>query len=482
MDDILIYAKTLDEHVALLKKVFQILKHHQFLIKKSKCSFATNTVEYLGHVISAQGVATDQSKIQAVSIWPTPKTVKQLRGFLGLTGYYRKFIRNYGLISRPLTDLLKKNVQFIWTSTADEAFRTLKHQLVTAPVLAIPDFAKQFTVETDASDCGIGAVLMQDQHPVAYFSKALGPRNQALSVYEKECMAILHAVERWRSYLQHQPFIIRTDHRSLQHLTGQRLATKLQRKAMIKLMDLQYTIQYKKGTTNAAADALSRVEHDQEVQAISECIPTWVQKLKEGYEEDDQAKQLIAELAIAPDSHPDYTLHNGVLRFRGRIWVGNNRTAQHHILIALHDSGVGGHSGISATYARVRQIFAWPNLKSTVQDFVKQCQTCQQAKTERIKTPGLLQPLPVPQQAWEIVSLDFVEGLPASDQYNALLVVIDKFTKYGHFIPIKHPYTALQIAQLFMNNVYKLHGLPKTIISDRDPVFTSAVWQQLFKF
>jgi len=228
--------------VSLLMKVFEILKQHQFLIKKSKCSFATNTMEYLGHVIFAEGVATDQSKIQTVSIWPTPKTVKQLRDFLGLTGYYRKFIKNYGLISRPLTDLRKKNVQFTWTTTADEAFRTLKHQLITAPVLAVPDFSKQFVVETDASDLGIGAVLMQEQHPIAYFSKALGPRNQALSVYEKECMAILLAIDKWRPYLQHQPFIIRTDHKSLHHLTEQRLATKLQQKAMIKLMDLQYTI------------------------------------------------------------------------------------------------------------------------------------------------------------------------------------------------------------------------------------------------
>jgi len=143
---------------------------------------------------------------------------------------------------------------------------------MTAPALAVPDFSKQFVLETDASDLGIEAVLMQDQHPVAYLSKALGPRNQALSMYEKECMAILLVIEKWRSYLQHQPFVIRTDHRSLQHLTEQR--SKLQQKALIKLMDLQYTIQYKRGVTNATADALPRFEHHQEVQAISECIPT----------------------------------------------------------------------------------------------------------------------------------------------------------------------------------------------------------------
>ena len=162
-----------------------------------------------------------------------------------------------------------------------------------APVLDVPDFSQQFVIETDASDMGIGAVLMHNQHPVAYLSKALGPRNQALSVYEKECMAILFAIEKWRPYLQHQPFVIITHHRSLQHLTEQRVTSKLQHKALIKLMDLQYTIQYKKGVNNAAADALSRCEHTDAVQAIYECLPTWVQKLTEGYGDDDQAKQLL---------------------------------------------------------------------------------------------------------------------------------------------------------------------------------------------
>lgn len=205
-------------------------------------------------------------------------------------------------------------------------------------------------------------------------------------------------------------------------------------------MDLQYTIQYKKGAHNAAADALSRCDHNNAVQAISECLPTWVQKLQEGYEDDDQARQILMELAVAPDSNPDYKLQNGILRYKGRVWVGKNETAQNHILVALHDSALGGHSGVSATYARVKQLFAWPGLKQFVQEFVKHCQICQQAKTERIKSPGLLQPLPIPDQAWGIISLDFIEGLPTSDNYNALLVVIDKF------IPIKHPFTALQIA------------------------------------
>lgn len=160
--------------------------------------------------------------------------------------------------------------------------------------------------------------------------------------------------------------------------------------------------------------------------------------------------------------------------------MGNNKFAQQHILQALHASGIGGHSGIHATYHRIKNLFAWPQLKQTVAEFVQQCDVCQKAKVEHVKLPGLLQPLPVPDQAWSTVSLDFIEWLPKSRKWDVILVIVDKFSKYGHFLPMSHPYAAMQVAQLYFNNVYKLHGLPKAIISDRDRVFTSHLWQQLF--
>jgi hypothetical protein len=184
-------------------------------------------VDYLGHVISAAGVATDPSKVQAVISWPTPQTVKQLRGFLGLTGYYQKFVQHYGLLARPLTDLLRKGCQFQWTPAAEQAFQLLKERLVQAPVLSVPNFEQPFVLETDASDFGIGAVLMQFGHPIAYLNKHLCPCNQTLSVYEKECLAILMAIDKWRPYLQHRRFTIRTDHKSLLHLTEQRITSKI---------------------------------------------------------------------------------------------------------------------------------------------------------------------------------------------------------------------------------------------------------------
>jgi hypothetical protein len=242
MDDILVYTETVEQHAKQLTEVFQVLRDQQLNLKRSKCSFAKQNIEYLGHVIGIDGVATDSSKITAVKEWPRPKNLKELRGFLGLTGYYRKFIKHYGPISKPLTQLLRKGEVYQWTPVTEGAFQELKQALIQAPVLALPDFSQQFVVETDACQSGVGAVLMQQGHPVAYLSKALSPRNQALSTYEKECLAILMAVEKWRSYLQHQEFIIRTDQKSLLHLTEQRLGTGMQHKAFVKLMGLQYTI------------------------------------------------------------------------------------------------------------------------------------------------------------------------------------------------------------------------------------------------
>jgi hypothetical protein len=243
MDDILVYSSSLQEHVQLLQQVIQILQDNHFLLKMSKCEFAKGELEYLGHTISTKGIHTEPSKVQAVLDWPVPQSLKALRGFLGLTGYYRRFIKHYGLISKPLTQLLKKGVQFQWTSVAQTAFDTLKQALVQAPVLAVPNFSQQFVLETDASDLGIGAVLMQNGHMISYLSQTLSPRNQALSTYEKECMAILLAVDKWRPYLLAQEFFIKTDHRSLLYLTEQKATTKLQHKALLKLMDLNFKIQ-----------------------------------------------------------------------------------------------------------------------------------------------------------------------------------------------------------------------------------------------
>jgi hypothetical protein len=480
-DDILVYSKTWEEHLQHLRQVFQLLARDQWHIKLSKCKFGQTSIAYLGHVISENGVATDPAKIAAVVSWPTPSNIKELRSFLGFAGFYRRFVQHFAIIAKPLTALLKKHSLFQWTSIHDTAFMTLKNALCAAPILKLPDFTRQFCIETDASNNGVGAVLLQDGHPLAFLSRALGPKNQGLSAYEKEYMAILIAIEQWRSYLQLGEFLIFTDQRSLVHLSDQRLHTTWQQKVFTKLLGLQYRIVYKPGNENRVADALSRRGHESELHAISAPVPLWLEEIKDSYATDSKCQSLLSKLTVSPDADPHFKLQQGLLRYKGRIWVGPNAVLQHKIIEALHDSPVGGHSGIPASYHRIKGLFAWPGLKHVVQRFVQSCPTCQQAKPDRAKYPGLLQPLPVPSMAWQSISMDFVEGLPSSGGKNCILVVVDRFSKYSHFIALAHPFTTFQVAKLFINNVYRLHGLPSSIVSDRDRVFTSQFWQELFR-
>ncbi|XP_022685245.1 uncharacterized protein LOC111258328 [Setaria italica] len=277
-DDILNYSTSMQDHVDHLRAVLAVLRENKLHAKFSKCTFAQSEVEYLGHVISKAGVATDPSKIIIIQKWPTPKTTTELRAFLGLTGYYRRFIQGYGIICRPLFDALKKNA-FEWTSKQDQAFAQLKNIMSNPPVLALPDFSQPFILEADASGTGIGAVLMQNGRPLSFLSKTLGPKAAALSIYEKEAMAILEALKKWKHYLASTSVIIRNDQQSLKYIHEQRLLAGIQHKLLVKLLGNNYKIEYKKGKENRAADALSRVDFNPSTNAISMVIPAWVEQV-----------------------------------------------------------------------------------------------------------------------------------------------------------------------------------------------------------
>lgn len=430
MDDILIYSRSLEDNIHHIELVLQLLQQHQLCAKLSKCSFPQNKLEYLGHIISAEGVATDPEKTRVMQDWPLPSNVTELRGFLGLTGYYRKFVKHYGILAKPLTMLLQKNAKFVWTPQAQSAFVALKEAMCSTPVLALPDFAKPFVIETDACATGIGVVLSQEGHPVAFYSKALGIVNQRLSIYEKEFLAIMMAVDRWRSYLLRGPFVIKTDHKALCHLDDQTLDTELQKKAMTKLIGLQYKFQYKKGVENKSADALSRVGQFFEISVVQ---PVWVQEILNSYAVDSSAQQLLCKLAVSSPNAKGFSLSNGLIKKAGKIWVGANSALQTKLIAAFHAFAIGGHSGVLVTYQRVKKRFAWVGLKKVVEEFVQQCLICQQAKHEHCSYPGLLQPLVIPSAAWQDVSMDFIEGLPLSKGANVIFVVVDRYTKFAHF-------------------------------------------------
>lgn len=233
---------------------------------------------------------------------------------------------HYGIIARVLTQLLRKNTPFVWTNDCTIAFEALKQALVSAPVLALTDFKKTFVVETYASEYGIGAVLQQDGHPLAYLSQALGPRNRGPCTYEKELMAVLLAVNQWRQYLQAKEFVIKTNQKSLVHLEDQRLHTVWQQKAFTKLWGLRYQLCYRKGTDNGAADALSRQPTDATTVAcaISSCQPTWLNDVRQGYSQDPHELKIITEIQAQPEAHSNYAYMDGLLRYKGCILVGRN--------------------------------------------------------------------------------------------------------------------------------------------------------------
>lgn len=292
------------------------LRENQLFMKRSKCSFAKKQLEYLGHIISDKGVSTDPKKIAAMLKWPLPATETELRGCLGLTGYYKKFVKHYGPIAKPLTQLLRKK-QFCWSSEAQQAFDNLKQAMSTTPVLALPDFSVPFVLETDASEVGVGAVLMQRDQPVAFLSKAFGPAHHKLFIYEKEFLALIMDVEKWRPYLQRQEFVIRTDHKSI----SKNLHSDMQRKAMSRLMGLQFKVVYRKAKENLATNALSRVGHLLSLQADSEAQPVWVQEVLNSYMTDPKAQELLTRLAIHSPDEEGYNLDKGLTRYKTKVWI-----------------------------------------------------------------------------------------------------------------------------------------------------------------
>ncbi|XP_042032481.1 uncharacterized protein LOC121779227 [Salvia splendens] len=448
-DDILIYSPTLPAHVRHLNEVLSILRANQFFVKLSKCTFACTTVEYLGHIIADGHLKADSTKIDAMMSCPVPTTVKQLRGFLGLTGYYRRFVEHYVSIAGPLTDLLKKDA-FVWSPTAATSFEALKAAMSSAPVLRLPDFARTFYLETDASDFGIGAVLLQDGHPLAFFSKKLGPKRRVSSTYHKELYAIVEAVQKWRQYLLGREFVIRSDQKSLKELLQQIIQTPDQQFYVRKLMGYKFRIEYKTGVSNRVADALSRRDVEETpgphampadlaltddpgdaaglLMAISSPVPDLLAVLRS---EVQSSADLIAlqEAWKLGTADPGVSMSDGLLYFKRRIYVSRDSTVKELLLHEYHASPTAGHPGVDRTFKRLATGFYWKGMRKEVKNFVNACYECQTTKYSTQKPAGLLQPLPIPSRVWEDVSMDFITGLPQSRGYTAILVAVDRLTK-----------------------------------------------------
>ncbi|KAL1544617.1 hypothetical protein AAHA92_21443 [Salvia divinorum] len=487
-DDILVYSDSWTSHTDHLRRVFHSLEEHSLVVNSKKCLLGRKSVEYLGHIVSFDGVRMDPSKVSAVLRWPTPTSLKGVRGFLGLTGYYRRFIRDYGKIAAPLTALLKKPTEdsrkkyWAWPIDAEQAFSDLKAALTSAPLLRMPDFTKEFVIECDASGRGLGAVLMQERQPVAYFSKTLSSRWLAKSAYEKELMALVLAIHHWRPYLLGRRFVVHTDQRSLRHLLAQPFSTPAQQNWAAKLLGYEFSIVYKDGKLNRAADALSRRDEDSlELSALSR--PTWPDwsEIQEPFSTDPRLSKIKAALQAGNPAAPHYELIHDVLFYKGRMVVPAHSPWIQRLMAEYHITPTGGHAGAYRTYRRIASNVYWPGMMKHITNFVAACATCQKNKSDTQAPAGLLVPLPIPERIWEDISMDFLSGLPKVGGLDCVFVVVDRLSKYAHFIGLRHPFSAKQVADVFTKEIVRLHGIPRSIVSDRDPIILSSFWQELFR-
>jgi hypothetical protein len=467
LDDILVFSQDRQSHIQHVNTVLAKLRDHHLYAKLEKCAFHKSSMEFLGYIVSSEGLAMAPDKIQCILDWKPPTSVTAVQSFLGFCNFYRKFIKNYSAIAKPLTDLTKKGISFQWTAAADRAFTALKSAITQAPLLKHVDPSMPFTLETDASDHALGAVLSQPEslepdapmHPVAFFSRKLNDAECNYTVHDKELLAIVESMRFWRHYLVGARDIsVYSDHKNLTFFRTRRILKQRHARWAELLSEFDFKLCYKSGMLNPVADALSRRQDLAPKREDGSNSPT-------GFQATLLPTTVWSRAVTQPRTH-----------FQKEITDEGEKL---EILRARHDSPSAGHPGQTKTYDLVSRNFWWPGIRNYIKKYVKSCDICQRNKASRHKPYGLLEPLPIPDTPWSSVGMDFIVKLPQSQGYDSILVFICRRTKQAHFVPCKEAIDAVETANLFLTTVYRLHGLPDNVVSDRGPQFRSAFWKTL---
>lgn len=514
LDDIVIFSSTFDEHLHRLDVVLTSLANAGLQINTKKCHFASKSIKVLGHVVSSDGIRPDPDKIKAVVNFPRPVRQKDLRSFLGLASYFRRFIRNFAQIASPLNKLLASATPFTWSGDCEEAFQTLKDALTSGPVLCHFDHGAPTVLHTDASGHGIGAVLLQRnsssvEQVVAYASRTLTPAEQNYTITEKECLAVVWSVQKFRPYLYGRHFSVVTDHHALCWLSSLKNLSGRLGRWILRLQEYDFTVTYKSGKKHTDADALSRCplspqSDDQHSSVNSLILPiapadygtyNLPDNLISLQRADTYCRDLINRLGgLAQPSNSrsrrqldKFRLLNGALYHynyhpTGDRWVPViPRSLRKEILEAFHDAATAGHLAFRKTYDRVKSRFFWPGLATSVAKYVASCAACQLRKHKTTVPEGLLQPMPCPSAPFHVVGIDLYGPLPLTTAGNRWVVTaVDHLTRYAETAPLRTG-CASEVAHFFLKDLFLRHGPPRILLSDRGKTFLSTMLNEVLR-
>ncbi|GJY47263.1 putative reverse transcriptase domain-containing protein [Tanacetum coccineum] len=466
IDDILIYSKNKQEHAEHLKLILELLKKEQLYAKFSKCEFWIPKVQFLGHVIDSQG-------------------------------YYRRFIEGFSKIAKPMTKLTQKKIKFDWSDKAEAAFQLIKQKLCSAPILALPEGNEDFIAYCDASIKGLGAVLMQREKVIAYASRQLKDSNRKnTSTHDLELGAVVFALKIWRHYLYGTKCTVFTDHKSLQHILDQKELNMRQRRWLELLSDYDCEIRYHPGKANVVADALSRKERVKPLRVWALVMTIGLDLPKRILEAQIEARKpknlksedvggMLIENSKDPEKPRKEKLEpraDGTLCLNNRSWLPRYGDLRTLIMHESHKSKYSVHPGSDKMYQDMKQLYWWPNMKADIATYVSKCLTCLRVKAEHQKPSGLLVQPAIPQWKWENITMDFVTKLPRTQSGNdTIWVIVDRLTKSAHFLPMRETDPMDKLARLYLKEVVTRHGIPVSIICDRDPRFTSNFWRSFQK-